>query len=421
VNIDRDLRDALSPLSGDPVADAQAVLARLPGGGGPNGAPQKPWLPWTLLGLGLLGGFVAGRWSSGAVDDTSAGTGSVAGSDGQRGPAGGEAAAGGAGAGQPAVDPPGGEPREPKQPPPIEPVDHLGVMAFGPIEVDEPTEGRSRLEPGEWLTAFGTQFVTGDGQAGVYLYADDSSVRIDRDTIARVRPGSVVLDVGRMAVDAGGRGIRWHVEVAGGITATVERRGMFSSAPSGVDVVSLAGTVDVRVAGRSVRLGDGERVFIVPDGGITERGKVEFLPAATSWMTTMIEMGRDTSELQKRVTEVVAAYEDGRYRDLARREILRLGSRCTWLLADSVERRLSVDRDYALDAAQLIARLVDFRTAQYALPLLAQEDEQVRLIVFDGIRGATGTDADTDADFWQVADREQRRAAIQRWRYQLTH
>src|SRR5580765_4345302 len=59
VNLDRDLRDALRPLAGDPVADAARVLAALPPGGPlPPQYPWRypwrhPWLPWTLLGLGL--------------------------------------------------------------------------------------------------------------------------------------------------------------------------------------------------------------------------------------------------------------------------------------------------------------------------------------------------------------------------------
>lgn len=65
MSLDRDLRDALRPLAGDPVADAARVLGALPplepspdgDRGGPRGG--RP-LPWWWLASALLGGMFAG-------------------------------------------------------------------------------------------------------------------------------------------------------------------------------------------------------------------------------------------------------------------------------------------------------------------------------------------------------------------------
>ena len=46
MNLDRDLRDALQPLAGDPIADAARVLAALPPtGGAPPDVPAPRGLP----------------------------------------------------------------------------------------------------------------------------------------------------------------------------------------------------------------------------------------------------------------------------------------------------------------------------------------------------------------------------------------
>ena len=50
MSLDRDLRDALQPLAGDPVADARAVLAKLPPL--PPASPDGPVPPQALEALG---------------------------------------------------------------------------------------------------------------------------------------------------------------------------------------------------------------------------------------------------------------------------------------------------------------------------------------------------------------------------------
>lgn len=128
----------------------------------------------------------------------------------------------------------------------------------------------------------------------------------------------------------------------------------------------------------------------------------------------------DRTELNERVKEVFAAYEEGTNRDAARRELLKLGERCVWLLADSVERSLARNRDYALETAQLIGRLVTYRTAAYVLPLLLQDDAELRAIVLQAVRDATGTDGGQEPGFWRNASREQRRVAVDAWRRELS-
>ncbi|MGE3174548.1 MAG: hypothetical protein AB7O97_18095 [Planctomycetota bacterium] len=416
MNVDRDLPDALRPLRGDPVADAARVLAALPPGP-PAGAPRdpggRPWLPWALLGLGLLAGGAVGYALGGGAAAPAESTERPD----ARPPEPSE---------QPAKEPePTKEPdkeKEPdKQPQPVpferaEMREMLYVMAFGPIDVDEPGFGAQGLARGEWRTKLGSQFRTGPSQAGVYVYANDARMRIDRETAVRIAADRVQLEFGRAWVDTGDMSATLRVE-CDGVTAALETPSgaQFTRGPSGVQVLALRGKVSVRADGTALLLKEHQSVFVDADMGAQPVEDVAFTAPATSWMTDMIVAGTDPNELRTRVERVIAAYEDGAHRDAARREILKLGARCVWMLADSIERRAGDDPAYARDAAALAMQLVDFGAARHALPLLRLDDVELRALVFRGVRDATGTDGGTDEAFWREAELPRRQRAIEHW------
>lgn len=419
MNLDRDLRDALRPLGGDPIADAARVLAALPPGppaGPPTGAPQaprgpaRPWLPWTLLAVGSLGGFALGR--AFAPADPAAVAPPVT-TPNLPVPT----------QGQP-IQPPE-QPKDPPDKPAIDvgfvgaASDHLTVMAFGELAVDEPKSGHQELDPGSWMTELGTRFTT-QGQAGIYVNANDVRIRLDVATTARVDVDRIDFEAGRLWVDTGQRQARVQVGFGDAKLVFVDAAGIVTRDPTGVHVTGLSGTIEIDTPSDRARVAAHERLTIAADGGVGPRTKVPFLPTATSWMTTMIASGLDQRELDDRVQTVFAAYEQGEFRAAARREILALGSRCVWLLADSVERRFAADHDYALQTVDLLGRLVEFRSAPYVLSLLLLDDADLRERVFAALRDATDTDAGTDAAFWRDASLDARRAAIERWRAELT-
>jgi hypothetical protein len=416
MNVDRDLPAALRPLAGDPVADAARVLAALPAGPPPGGGPSaRPWLPWTLLAVGLLAGVGIGRVVSGPAGNAQPMTPTNATGD------------------KPDRDTKPDKtvkPDKPDKPDKSAPQpgpgmadyrDMLQVMAFGPIEVDEPGSGVQALDRGEWHTALGTLFRTGRGQAGIYAYANDARARLDRDTVARISPDLVQIEFGRAWVDTGDMTATVRVE-CGRVRLALESGagGVFTKSPSGVRALALRGKVVLRTDTETLVLREHESVFVDADRGPEAVEKVPFVAPATAWMIPMIEMSSDPREMPARVQDVIAAYEQGEFRAAARREILKLGSRCVWLLADIVDRNASRDVEFAHATAELIAQLVDFRTARYVLPLLLQDDAELRVIVFRGVRAATSTDAGTDEQFWQRASKSERQPAIERWQEELS-
>ncbi len=404
MNFDRDLADALRPLAGDPVADAARVLAALPAAPAEpppraRHAPWTHWLPWTLLLVGALVGIGIDRLLT-------------------------------PGSSAPAAPP---EVKDAEPPPPTPDMapnqgflsgpsksDHqLLVMAFGPLDIDEPGLGVQHLEEGQWQTALGTSFKTANSQVGLYTYANDARVRLDRNCEASIDVDRVTLDFGRIWIDTGQRDATIRVICGGTRVTFVDSSGTLARVPSGVEIVALRGSIDVVTPLDTVRVAAHERLQVDANGAPQAAVKVPLLASATSWMTRMIEESTDRRELTDRVREVFDAYEQDTARDEARRELLKLGARCVWLLADSIDRRLADDRAYALDATQVLAAIVDYRTATFALPLLLQDDAELRELVFRAVARATGTDGATDAPFWRDAPREQRLAAIDRWRNQL--
>lgn len=416
MNLDRDLRDALRPLAGDPVADAARVLAALPPAG--PVPPQHPWLPWTLLGLGLALG--AGAYAVLSRLGAPATISATEDPKPAQAPKPAEAAPPG-----PVTQGPVTKNNDRSPSPGVasgmerENASMLLVMAFGELDVDEPVEGKQHLAPGDYRVRVDSSFATKDALAGIYAYANDAALRLDRQTIARCSPEEVQLEEGRVWIASGMRGGTIRIELGDAKAVLHAGKVMCSREPTGSSILALAGKVEVLTPQRgTLTLAAHERLAIDVRGPQPVE-KVAFLGGVTSWMTPMIEMSSDPEEIAERVDEMLDAFEQGDHREEAARELMKLGPRCTPVLVKAVEKALPRDRALAIETARLLGRLIDYRRSVFALALLRLDDAELRVVVFDAICRATDTDSATDAEFWRNASAQNREGAIQRWTKQL--
>jgi hypothetical protein len=422
VNLDRDLPDALRPLAGDPVADASRILAALPPGppGGPQtGGPQTggpgprqrpapeapaPMQWWLLAGgfaLGLAGGFVLG-WLTSSRNAP-------------------ERVEVPVGPGQPPDEQPPDQkqpderPPDQKQPIPDMRSDHLLLMAFGALTVDEPDKGRQELTPGGWKVAARTTFTTAEARAGIYAYPSDLQVRLDEQTVAMVASDHVALTEGRVWLYTGGSRAAARIE-ADPVTVLVEGgAAMVTRAREGVGVVACRGPLNLRTAnGAARRLLDGQRIWFDSARGFGDAEAVPFMPAETSWMTQMILQQQDETELRERVVNLVAAWEQGTHRAAAAREIRKLGSRCVPMLVYGIEQRHG-DAATLRETAALVAQIVDHHDCRFAAHLLLDDDAEIRVAAFRGVARASGEDFGTDEAFWRDADPTARAEKQKAW------
>jgi hypothetical protein len=271
------------------------------------------------------------------------------------------------------------------------------------------------------MTLLGTRFTTGDeSQVGAYVFANDARYRLDRDSAATLDTETVRLASGRLWLECGDHDVTIQVETALAITHVAAGSAIVTSSRDTLEVLALQGGVTVRTArGETVQVQSGHRVLIDADRGASVPEEVPFLGELTSWMTTMIIQSSDPKELEYRVDEMVRAWDKGVFRDAARRELQRLGPSCVWQLADSAQKRAARDPAYALATAQLIAQILDYRSAPYALPLLELDDVELRLVVFRAVRDRTGTTGGTNEAFWRDAGLDRRREGIRDWQKEL--
>lgn len=406
--LDRDLRDALETLAGDPIADARRVLAALPPG--PVTPPPPRGLPpagWWMLGGGLVLGLGAGMllMRLGVAPAPADQPPAIERQD-DKAP----------------VDDKKPEPKKPDQPRtwPMPESEGVLLMAFAPMSIDEPGSGVQQLEPMQYQVADGTTFTTREGTAGLYMMANDVRLRLDAMTEARVEPTSVTFGHGRIWLDCGGRNTDLEVRSALAV-ATVEGGScMFAGDDKGMAVIAVSGNVSLRTEqGEATRIEARYQVWIDKDRGMTRIQQVPFLGTATSWMTRMILAEQDDTELRARVKDMVLAYEDGARRAEAEREIRKLGSACVPMLVYGIEQHHGHGEDYARTAAQLLAQLVDYLRADYVLPLLLADDAEVRVETFTGLRRATGLDLGQSEQYWRGADVAQRQAGFDAWKQAL--
>ena len=151
-----DLRDALDPLAGDPVADAARVLAALP-------QPGIPPVAWWLLGVGVAAGLVLGMSVS---DDPIEPQGKFVENI------------------DPTDDPDRGKTRQPDPPnPESEEMGKILFFGLGMVSVTEPGQATVPLDM-EYLLELGTRFETGEHSLAGTLLDEDIQVRMGKRTIA---------------------------------------------------------------------------------------------------------------------------------------------------------------------------------------------------------------------------------------------
>jgi hypothetical protein len=294
-------------------------------------------------------------------------------------------------------------------------------MGFGPFELDEPGQGRQEFkEGGQVTTLVGTKFLTGPSQVGAHAFANDARFRLDRKTVATILPDQVDLETGRAWLESGDHGASIRVVTDLAKSQVDDGSATFARGDTTLEVLAIRGVVTVRTSrGETVQLQEQERVTIDTERGAGPKEQVPFLGTVNSWMTPMILLSSDPGEPRELVTDMVSAYEAGKFRAEARLELRMLGERSVWQLADSLEMRASRDPAYARETAQLIADLLGWATIDYAMPLLEVEDPEVRVAIFAGLRRVTGTDGGTNEAFWREAALERRRTAIDGWRRDL--
>ena len=404
MSLDRDLRDALQPLAGDPIADAMRVLAALPPAGPlpPDPAPPRAPLPWWLLlagvALGAVLGLAAARWFGEAPPLPPQ---PVQPPD-------------------PTVVPPKPDApstlREKEQP--SEYADQLQIMAFGELSIDEPGVGRQLLAPGGYMAAVGTLFDTGPSMAGIYAYANDVRVRLDRATLAMVQPDLVTLQRGRLWLSNVTRPAALVVRadrVDVDVTAAVL---MLEARSSGLWACCLEGEALVRpLGGTAFRLPAQQQVEIDRRTGRGELQKVAFAGTLTSWMTRMILQQTDDAELYGRIAQMLDAYLEGAYRDAAAIELRRLGARTAGRLYAALD-GMAARPELRLRTASLLADVAEYDQRDWLLALLENDDSDVRAMAFRGLVRVTGAGVEDEA-FWRGGDAGARATAVAAWRETL--
>lgn len=413
MSLDRDLRDALQPLAGDPIADAMRVLAALPPAGPlpPDPAPPRAPLPWWLLlagvALGAVLGLAGANWFGGAPPATSPPP-------------------------QPAQPPQPAPPPDPAvakpkpdAPPksrenerPSEYADQLQIMAFGELSIDEPGVGRQVLAPGGYMAAVGTLFDTGPSMAGIYAYANDVRVRLDRATLALVQPDLVTLQRGRLWLSNATRPAALVVRadrVDVDVTAAVL---MLEARSSGLWACCLEGEALVRpLGGTAFRLPAQQQVEIDRRTGRGELQKVAFAGTLTSWMTRMILQQTDDTELYGRIAQLLDAYLEGTHREAAAIELRRLGARAAGKLYGALDGMVSRP-ELRQRTAALLADVAEYEQRDWLLALLEFDDADVRAVAFQGLVRVTGAGVEDEA-FWREGDAVARATALAAWRERL--
>lgn len=399
MNLDRELREALQPLAGDPVADAMRVLAALPPVPPPAPAPPRRIPPWWLLGgivLGLTAGLGLGFALSPGPPDPAQQAENEKILQEQKAK---EAAAKGKA--------PPGMPSDSRQ--------WLDVTAFGAIAIDEPGEGKQELKPGQYMTKLGTTFTSNDALVGVYVFVNDARVRLDRRTVAEVQPDLVVLRSGRLWLSNLDRPAEVTLRTDYGEVRAPAAVLQLEVLEHGVRVSCLDGLAQVVSPAGQLRLQGGRQVEF-GRGGPGEIGALPFAGTITNWMTPMVLMQRDDSELRARVGQMLQAYLEGTHRDPAEAELRRLGGHCVPRLFEAIEAMAaSALRERT---ARLLAEVADYGHAVWLVALLERGDAATRAIAFTGLVRITGAGVE-DETFWRDAGDAEREAAAARWRERL--
>ncbi|MCB9889501.1 MAG: FecR domain-containing protein [Planctomycetes bacterium] len=382
----RDLRDALAPLAGDPVADAGRVLAALPE---LQPAAVRPARPMRLVaaaaGVALVVGAGVGWWLGRALPP----------------------AAPTAGWPSPTKETPGG--RDPRN-------YGFEFFGFGTVQVLEPGTPPQELQ-NRWGLAYGSVLRTGKSHAGLLL-RDDVQVRLDIGTHAEVvAPRSLVLQTGQMWLAARDAPQLVVVKTPSGLVDVERAVAMIEVRDGRVRVTCLQGQVRVRPRGAAAqRLAVGEQVAVDAGGQQVESCRPEFLDGISSWMTEMIVEQVDTRERDQRATRMVEAYLDGRFRKEARRELFRLGPAAVPALAGALRDHPELPPELARETARMVCSMATTRTKRPLFELLYSADPEVRVLVARRIGEVTDVPYPGGVEFWRGAsDPKVRQSAVLEW------
>ncbi|MCR9246551.1 MAG: hypothetical protein NXI31_16075 [bacterium] len=428
MNLDRDLRDALRPLRGDPVEDARAVLAELDDGLPPATVEPPKGLRGLPIAAALLGvlalGIVVGLASGSAFD----------------------------GEQQNVVDEPekGGDPNETDEnpddknsddgnpedreddpskpdekkkkpwPPPPPSSSSLLLMAFGEMTVNEPKLQREALKPGSWYVKSGTLFETGNSLAGIFVQGTGSAVRLAQQTVAAVEMDRIDVREGIVWMSTLGEPVSVRIEAELATVLSEKAEVMVERQNNGVVVISFGGDVTVRAsAGESRRLGELSRCEIDSTGVIRGVEPVEFPPAVTGWMVPMVINQTDDRELRHNVEWLVEAYVEGTNREAAVRELRRYGGHTVGKLFYALD---VVGSDTALlhRTARLIGASAEYSHKDWLFALLERGDEESRAIAFRALVRVGGEENQVeDEGFWRAANTTDRELQLRQWRTRL--
>lgn len=416
MNLDRDLREALGPLAGDPASDAARVLASLPPLPGvpppPAASPDAsrpsrrrppasdkptgwrlPFVAAALLGA-LAAGVVIGVWWESANAPKS----------------------------EPSKPEP--KPAEPKDEPkkdeqkPVLPTDErdlMMLMAFAPLQIDEPGVGVQQLEAGGFVTRLGTSCRTGEGGAGFYLYANDARVRLDAGSAATIGQDTIDIAAGRVWLSTVTRPTPFEMRAGEVLIESKAVEVQVQRIGGDVDVLCLQGALQVRWGTGAARPVEAmQRVRVGADGAVGEPQSVGFAAAATAWMVPMVKQQQDETELNHRITMMVEEFAKGTYRQEAALELRRFGSRAVPFLYKTMVRR-GVPDDEQRQAAELIGSLAEYSQAPWLFALLENDAAEVRVAAFAALVRVGAPRVDDEA-FWREAPANERERSLARWR-----
>jgi hypothetical protein len=387
---DDDLRRALAPLAGDPAADAARVLRALAREPIPETPPPAPRLPWWVpfgfgaaAAAGLLAGLLLARRTT----------------------------------------PEPVPPIQPPDQPPVEvvkdPKSQLGarlLVAMGPSFYLRGQE-KQKLEVGG-LVPVGYTIATDAYSKAAFHLPCGSILYVNRDTrLSLSAPRELSLQRGQLFLEAtrAEKGVSVHSElghvVIGSRSADVrvETEAMY--------VVSLSDDVLVFSRDGLQRKPGSMRMVEVRDGLIRDPKWVS--PGTYEWTFEMFAATMPDEGVTYLVNELVASLQRFDDPDLMLAEIKSFGARALPHLRRHLDELKGKEEKVRGSIAGAIAEVADPQDLRSLLDLLADENPEVRVRIFQAVNRLTYIDLKTAPQFWREAPEDERQTAIERLRKEL--
>ncbi len=393
---DAELRRALAPLAGDPVADMERVMAALPVPMAPSrGGPLSRLAPWIGLATaaGLVVGFLAARLMAPAIPES--------------------------------VPPhPTGDPQIVAQASPDAPA--RLVVRRGKVFV-ETDDGPKALDVGdrvavdEFFVAEKREESWGPMWANTALlsFPDKVEVRILGGTKMAVGgPRSLTLVRGEVCVVVPETAGPFRVVTNDG---DVSGRGSTFQVASGGDgdvvVVAFEGAARFEdLTGASYEV-PGRRVLRVVDGMVEEPEAIDLVWSYAAWQAQMLYLCSERrEEALSRAMELVEGLADPKLAATCERALRgagMLGEEALMVgLVELAPQRESLRRRAAL----LLSDVGSLMSIRYHLGMLTEEDPDLRVAGFRAFERTTGIDTGLEPGFWREAPPAERFGQVQRLR-----